>query len=356
MTTAPRGAGESGQEAGKLYDQPGDVRIDDIKDYIDSLLEREKLRQEKQKREREADQRKELGLANERAEAARHLAGERARSEDKERGLRQRAEGSARRARQGLWVALAASILVLFVAGYAFQQKSVADKQRTLAEQEKTLAEEQTAAALKNEARALSALSLKASADGRPNQAAQLALAAWPRTDSDKRPRLEVTLQGLSKALADGRLFLRQWKHDGPVVGARLINDEKRILSWSKDGTAYAFGAWRRACRLVSAMNHDGPVSGVLPLRDGTRILSWSLDHTLRLWAAATGLQIGSAMKHDGPVLGAVLTKNDRRIIAWSGGERSDHSEIRIWDVTTGPAGRPGYDTRWSALGSLTVR
>jgi hypothetical protein len=68
-----------------LFEQPGDVVIDDIKDYFDALLDHERLTQEAN----EAKQRKEL-------EAARRLADERARSAEKERGLRELAEEAAR--------------------------------------------------------------------------------------------------------------------------------------------------------------------------------------------------------------------------------------------------------------------
>ncbi|HEV3193112.1 MAG TPA: hypothetical protein VGY54_21540, partial [Polyangiaceae bacterium] len=139
--------------------------------------------------------------------------------------------------------------------------------------------------ALANESRALSALSRLALGDGRANEAAQLALAAWPRDNRDQHPRLEATLQSLSKAMRAGRLYTRQWQLDRPVSGTLLTKDE-------------------------------------------TRILSWSYDNTLRLWDVATGQQIGPAMKHDGVVIGAVLTKDETRILSWS-----DDRTLRLWDA-----------------------
>jgi hypothetical protein len=131
------------------------------------------------------------------------------------------------------------------------------------------IAREQTRTAIANESRALTGLSRVALEDGRPNQAAQLALAAWPRDDRDQHPRFETTLQNLSRAVSAGRLYARQWQLDRPVYGALLM-------------------------------------------KDGTRILSRSDDSTLRLWDVATGQQIGPAMKHDRTVNGAVLTKSYR--------------------------------------------
>jgi hypothetical protein len=151
------------REVLKLSEEPGDVRTDDIKDYINALLDHDRKRKEAEEHKR----REEL-------QAARRLADERARSADKERGLREQAEGNAKRARQRLWFALAASVLLLFVAGYAFREAQLADEQSAIAEnqtteanrqkaiaeaqtveanKQKTLAQEQTAAA--NEQRAI---------------------------------------------------------------------------------------------------------------------------------------------------------------------------------------------------------
>jgi hypothetical protein len=48
-------------------------------------------------------------------------------------------------------------------------------------------------------------------------------------------------------------------------------------------------------------MKHGGPVKGALLTKDGRRILSWG-RHELRLWDAVTDEQIGPAMEHDGLV------------------------------------------------------
>jgi hypothetical protein len=83
-----------------------------------------------------------------------------------------------------------------------------------------------------NDSQSLAALSRVAVDDDEPNDALQLALASWPRNVGDQRPRLEAALQSASRAVATGRLYIRQWRHDGPVNGALLTKDERRILSW----------------------------------------------------------------------------------------------------------------------------
>ncbi|MBV8107921.1 MAG: TIR domain-containing protein, partial [Hyphomicrobiales bacterium] len=257
------------EAARKLFAQPGDVVIDEIQDYIEALLRHDWQKQEDEANEREAKQREALERANERAEAARHLAEERAKSEDKERGLREQAEGNAKRARQRSWFALAASVLLLFVAGYAFLEARVATEQ-------KAVADKQTTAALNNETHALAALSRAAARERRPLDGVELALASWPR--------------GVGVP------------HERPMLG-----DAVRYLSLSFSEHPP-----------VGVLNHGGPVFGAVYSPDSERILSWSYDKTLRLWDAATGAAIGEPLRHEGPVVGAVYSADGRRILSWS--------------------------------------
>jgi WD40 repeat protein len=185
----------------------------------------------------------------------------------------------------------------------------------------------QTDRAATNEARAFSAYSRAALAEGRPDEAALLALAAWARSDGDQHLRLE-TLQILSKAIGAG--LLRQWTHVG-VTGAMATKDGTRILSWSGDG---ALRVWDVATRrqIGSDMKHDGRLAGAVMTDDGKRILSWS-GEVLRLWDAATGGQIGADMRRDDRVgiRGAMLTKDGTRIVSW-------HADgaLRLWNATSG--------------------
>jgi hypothetical protein len=77
------------EAARSLYEQPGDVVIDDIKDYVGALLEYDRRRQESEDAKRRAE-----------LEAARRLAEERAKGEATERRLRQQAEERAEEQRR----------------------------------------------------------------------------------------------------------------------------------------------------------------------------------------------------------------------------------------------------------------
>jgi hypothetical protein len=295
------------REIQKLSEEPGDVRIDDIEDYIGALLDHDRRRKEAE----EAKQRQEL-------EAARRLADERAKSEEKERGLREQAELSVRRAGQRLWFALAASVLLLFVVGYAFleardaneqravaeEQKAAANDQKAFAEEQRALAEEQKSAALSNETHALAALSRATAREGRALDGVELALAAWPRgVGVPNRPMLGDTIRYLSLSFSEDPP-VAVLNHGGPVIGAVYSPDGKRILSWSYDTTLQLWDATTGAA-IGAPLRQEGPVIGAVYSPDGKRILSWSYDKTLRLWDATTGAAIGAPLRHEGWVIGA---------------------------------------------------
>ncbi len=356
------------KEVQKLSEEPGDVRIDDIEDYIAALLDHDRRRKEAE----EARRRQEL-------EAARSLADERAKSEKKERGLRKQAERSAKTARQRLWFALAASLLVLFAAGYAFREARDAEEQKSVALDRSAMAVTQFTAALNNETHALAALSRAAVGENRALDGVELALAAWPRHEGGfaKRPMLGDAIRYLSFSFSehppvavlnhsgvvwgatyspDGRRILswsddktlRLWdaatgaaigepmRHKGPVHGALYSSDGRRILSWSDDKTPRLWDAATGAA-IDEPMPHEMLVNGALYSPDGGRILSWSLDGTLKLWDARTGATIGEPMRHEGPVQGATYSPDGRRILSWS-----DDKTLRQWDAATGAAiGKP---------------
>jgi hypothetical protein len=188
--------------AQELYEQPGDVVIDDIKDYIEALLKRKRQWEEEKRLELEAKQHEALERANERAEAAQRIAEERARSEESERRLRHQAEESANEARQ--------------------QAK---------------LASEQKAASIRNESAALTALS-NASRPSNSALAAKLALAAWPRNCDGPGPKLDVTFEALAAAVAELRERKVLRGHDGPVQSAAFSPDGACIVTTSNDKTA----------------------------------------------------------------------------------------------------------------------
>jgi WD40 repeat protein len=180
-----------------------------------------------------------------------------------------------------------------------------------------------------NESLALSDAAIRALS---PNDVFKLALAAWPRSASDPRPRLWRSVQALSRATASPLTRLPEMRHDGEVNGAVFDKSESRILSWSDDGTVRLWDA-ATGQTMGAALEHDDAVHGAVFDRLESRILSWSDDGTVRLWDVATGHMLGKAMRHDSAVYGAVFDRSEGRILSWS-----DDGTVRLWDAATGQA------------------
>jgi WD40 repeat protein len=196
-------------------------------------------------------------------------------------------------------------------------------------------AEAERKVAVSNETQALIALSRVATVNHRTVDAVKLALAAWPRRDrdwwfgGDDRPKLETALQALSEAVSTDPGLTRQMRHAGPVTGALLTRDARRILSWSEDRTLRFWDA-ATGHQIGPAMTHRDAVRRALLTSDERRIISWD-DRDMRLWDANSGQQIGAAMEAGQWLFGgALLSKDEQRIISWAG------DELRLWDAATG--------------------
>ena len=153
-------------------------------------------------------------------------------------------------------IAEIAALVMAVISAVAWVQWDRARKAEETARNAAAAAVENAAVALENEGRALAALSRVAASKGSFADSVHLALAAWPRTPADRRPRLPTVLDSLSLGLSTLVPVRAEFRHDAWVSGALLTRDEARLLSWSG-------------------------------------------DKTLRLWEVATGRQIGPAMMHD---------------------------------------------------------
>ena len=234
------------REVQKLSEEPGDVRTDDIKDYIDALLDHDRTRKEA----KEAEEREEL-------EAARRLADERARSAETERGLRRNAD-------------------------------------------------EQKAAALQNESAALTALS-HAARPTNPSLAAKLALAAWPRDGADPRPKVDFAFHALSAVVPEllERKVIRGY--DDPVQDVIISNDSYRAVTISSDKTA-RFWDTSTGKKLTVLHGHDDVVLSAAFSPDGTRAITTSADSTARIWDTMKGTELTVLRGHGDRVLSAAFS------------------------------------------------
>ncbi len=315
------------EAARSLYQHPGDVVIDDVKDYVEALLDHERRRQEAEK-------------------------------------AKQRAELVA--ARRRTWVAGAAAVLLLLVAVFAGreawvanEQKAVAYSQTEEANRQKAIAEERTAeankqkaaaleqkaladterveadrqksAALQNESGALTALSTIARRTD-PALATKLALAAWPRNGADPRPRLDVAIAALGAAVSDLRERRILRGHDGLVWSAAFSPDGARVVTASVDKTARVWDT-NTGKAIAVLIGHDGPISSAAFSPDGARVVTASWDNTARVWDAATGKTIAVLSGHDDRVVSAAFSPDGARVVTASADKTA-----RVWDAATGKA------------------
>jgi hypothetical protein len=195
------------REVQKLSEQPGDVRIEDIKDYIEALLGHDRRRQEAEK----AKQRAELEAARRRtwvAAAAAFLLLLIAVFAGREALV---ANTQTEEAKKQKAIAEAQTVDAKKQKELAEQQTAEADKQRAAAldqkahaDQQKAVAEKQTEAALNNETHALAALSRAAARENRALDGVELALAAWPRgIGVVERPMLGDAVRYLSLSFSE---------------------------------------------------------------------------------------------------------------------------------------------------------
>jgi Tol biopolymer transport system component len=281
-----------------LLDNPGDVAVDDIRDYVVRSIEKDQRRLDA---EREAD------LADQKRIAA-----------------------ARKRTTQ---VALSGLVIALVVAAAAVSEYFEATKATDQARVNLREAQTRQSLFLAGEAREQRKL-------GDPVTAIMLALEALPdraaRIDYPYAPEAELQLGSSWRDLLPKRILL----HHGGVWSAAFSLDGGRIVTASGDKTARLWDATTDAPIGGPLIGHEDVVLSAAFSPDGKRIVTASQDKTARLWDAATGKPIGKPIRgHEGVVLSAAFSPDGKRIVT-----ASDDNTARIWDTATSePIGEPLY-------------
>jgi WD40 repeat protein len=134
----------------------------------------------------------------------------------------------------------------------------------------------------------------------------------------------------LLTALYQERDLLKVIDVPGGVSSVTYSPDGTRIASGSPDHTVRLWDA-KTGQQIGQPLHHDDTVTTVAFSPDGTRIASGSADKTVRLWDAETGQQIGQPLHHDDAVTTVAFSPDGTRIASGS-----HDKTARLWNAQTG--------------------
>ncbi|MEP7272150.1 MAG: AAA-like domain-containing protein, partial [Acidobacteriota bacterium] len=122
--------------------------------------------------------------------------------------------------------------------------------------------------------------------------------------------------------------------HRGEIKWAEFSSDGKRLATSNGDGPV---SLWDTSTgRKLASLDAHSKIGGMITFSpDGRRLLTLSANHTATLWEVATGDEI--ARLHMPGALGKVIafTRDSRKFASAAAGQNSDHT-IRLWDARTG--------------------
>ena len=234
---------------------------------------------------------------------------------------RDRARAGESRARRFTRLAATVALVALVASGFAYLQWGEARERR--------------AEAVKNQRLGFAALSSSELMGGRPAEAVQLALAAWPRR-ADPRDDLSdysVALDALSAASAEQQEVLRVEAHSLRIASVAFSPDGTKIVTGSDDRTLRLWDA-RTGDPIGAPMTgQEGPIWSVAFSPDGTRIVSVSKVGFIAYWDAKTGNPVGEGIPvYEFGATGLAISPDGMRLVS---GDMVDNA-LRIWDMQTG--------------------
>jgi WD40 repeat protein/energy-coupling factor transporter ATP-binding protein EcfA2 len=324
-----------------LQGNPGDVAVDDIRDYVERSMRKDERRLAEEReaefaQKRIADLRKRtaqvaiagLVIASLVAAAAVWQYFDAKVSASASENARADAEVQYHRAEQAEGAANKAKV----------EAQANAERAKANAEQAKAnLREAQIA-----RSRYLALLARQKRVEGDAGTAALLALEAVPDAAAGTAhpyvPEAELQLAGAWRDLRE-RLIL---PYDG-VMSAAFSPDGKRIVTASRDMTARVWDAATGKPIGEPLKGHGDVVRSAAFSPDGRRIVTASDDTTARIWDAETGKPIGEPLKgHEYALTSAAFSAEGTRIVT-----ASEDKTARVWDAATGqPIGKSlkGHD------------
>ena len=171
----------------------------------------------------------------------------------------------------------------------------------------------------------------------------ELAAAAINNLDADPERSVLLALQGLSEAytleaenalhesIPELHLLMTLTGHVKMPESVAVSSDGTRLASASDDGTVKVWDAATGLELLSFATEHRGiSIFGLAFSPDGARIATASDDQTAKVWDAATGQQL-LVIDHGAPLSGLAFSPDGKRL-ATAGADPA----ARVWDSATG--------------------
>lgn len=149
--------------------------------------------------------------------------------------------------------------------------------------------------------------------------------------DAGRGSSQETSRNKKSQGLGTSNLELViQNGHSGAINGIVLTKDEKKMISWSADGTIKIWDV-EQGKLLKTLEGHRGSVENIQITQNDKYIISSSFDKTLKIWELESGELLKTLIGHASYLQGFQLTSDNKKIISYA-----EDKTIKIWDIETG--------------------
>lgn len=105
----------------------------------------------------------------------------------------------------------------------------------------------------------------------------------------------------------------------------KFMQDKKKLLIDNNKEVAKD----KSEIELVVQNGHSGAVNGILLTKDDKKMISWSADGTIKIWDVEQGKLLKTLEGHSQAVHGLQITKDERKLISYSSFDNS----IKVWDL-----------------------
>ncbi len=118
--------------------------------------------------------------------------------------------------------------------------------------------------------------------------------------------------------------------HENIVTKVAFSPDDKLVLTASEDNTARLFDA-KSGLQLQVFRGHTAQVNDIAFSPDGKLVLTGSSDQTAHLWDTTTGKEIQTFTGHTNIVITVAFSLDGKQILTGS-----EDKTLRLWDIQTG--------------------